>query len=119
MNLTMIGALQETWKFGHGAYDGDPGGGGVGAFGPTNTTKKCGTGTDDQQMKNKLGFRPKDCDDLRYGYSWTSTEATATSTTNEDKYIYPGCNEIDTWKLTYASAKLENTAPSVIKRCTD
>ena len=126
VNLTMIGALQETWKFGRGCYNGDSdtvkcGGlsGGVGAFGATNTTNKCGTGTDGKQMKNELGFRPKDCDDLKYGYSWTSTKATAKSTTNEDKYIYPGCDKIDTWTLTYASAKLKNTAPSVIKRCID
>ena len=115
VNLTMIGALQETWRFGHGKYNPDPGGSGVGEFG----TDRCGT-TAGQQMGNKLGFRPKDCEKLRYGYDWTSTKATAKSiSTDEDKYIYPGCNEIDEWTLTYASAKLENAAPSVIKKCTD
>ena len=115
VNLTTIGSLQETWKFGHGKYNAAPGGGGVGEFG---STDKCGT-TAGQQMENKLGFRPKDCDKLRYGYNWDASEALATSSNDKDKYIYPGCNEIDKWELTYATAGLENSAPSVIKKCTD
>ena len=113
VNLTTIGSLQETWKFGHGKYNNKPGG----VVGASGTTNKCNPTA--SEMGNELGFSPKDCSELRYGYNWDTSEAIATSTSNKNKYIYPGCDEIDKWELTYATAGLENSAPSVIKKCTD
>ena len=116
VNLTLIGSLQETWKFGHGSYNGGPGDGGVGEFGATD---KCRTDLTDKQMTNALGFRPKDCEGLRYGYNWTTSEAIATSSADdENKYIYPGCAEFDKWELEYSSLKLENIV-KVIEKCVD
>ena len=116
VNLTMIGTLQETWKFGRGAYNPAPGGSGVGEFG---TNDRCSDNTDREQMKNELGFRPKDCEKLRYGYDWDASEATADSSdADSDKYIYPGCDEIDQWKLDYSKIEPENTT-KVIEKCND
>ena len=113
VNLSMIGGLQETWRFGHGSYNSGPGGGGVGEFG---STDKCGT-TAGQQMKNELGFRPKDCAKLRYGYDWTTSFASATSHASGEN-IYPGCTQIDQWKLHYSNGNINNNDP-VIKKCAD
>ena len=111
VNLAMIGGLQESWRFGRGSYNSGPGGGGVGEFGGTD---KCGT-TPGQQMKNELGFRPKDCGKLRYGYDWTTSFASATSHANGEN-IYPGCTQIDQWKLFYTNGNINNNDP-VIKKC--
>ena len=113
VNLSMIGGLQETWRYSYGRYNSAPGGGGVGEFG---SSDKCGS-TPGQQMKNELGFRPKDCDALRYGYNWTAGSATATSHADGEN-IYPGCDEIDGWSLTYSSGNINNSNP-VIKKCKD
>ena len=111
VSLSMIGGLQETWRFSHGSYNSAPGGGGVGAF----STDKCGN-TPGQQTKNELGFRPKNCPKLRYGYNWDGSSATATSTTRKAKLIYPGCSEVDKWELTYSSGSIENT-DKVVDKC--
>ena len=119
VNLTTIGTLQETWKFGHGSYNSGPGDGGVGEFGAGANDDKCRTDLTDKQMTNKLGFRPKDCEKLRYGYNWTTSEAIATSSAvDENKYVYPGCAEFDKWELKYSSLTLENI-DKVIEKCKD
>ena len=120
VNLTTIGTLQETWKFGHGSYNSGPGDGGVGEFGATD---KCRTDLTDKQMTNELGFRPKDCEKLRYGYNWDTSQVSATSSDwespdDENKFIYPGCKEIDKWELEYSSLTLKNI-DKVIEKCKD
>lgn len=108
LNLHSIEEMQEVYFLEHSKYltTDDPVG-----------LDACG----DENLKNQLGFRPKDCAELRYKYNWqTSGEATATSsaeTGDEDKFIYPGCQEADEWKVSYNNGKLTNTAPNVIERC--
>ena len=114
VNLTMIGALQETWRFGHGKYNPETGTEQVGEFGASD---KCGD-SPGTEMKNELGFRPKDCTKLRYGYSWTLSSAIAKSSTDNDKNIYPGCTELDEWTFTYENGDLSNTM-DIIKKCKD
>lgn len=113
VNLTMIGSLQEVWKFSHSTYNSGPGGGGVGEFG----TDKCSTGTPNSQMKNELGFRPKDCAKLRYGYTWDATDAHANSHASGEE-IYPGCNKVDKWTFVYSNANLNNNQ-KIVKLCED
>ena len=118
VNLAMIGGLQETWRFSHGSYNSEPGGSGVGEFGGahlSSSPNKCGTTTPGEQMKNELGFRPKDCGKLRYGYDWTTSFASATSHASGEN-IYPGCTQIDQWKLFYTNGNIINNDP-VIKKC--
>ena len=120
VNLTMIGALQETWKFSHGKYNPETGTEKVGEFGASD---KCGD-SPGAEMKNELGFRPKDCAKLRYGYSWVggnvnniNLNARAESHASGEN-IYPGCTQIDEWKLFYVNGNLNNSKP-VIKKCKD
>ena len=118
VNLAMIGALQETWKFGYGSYNSGPGGGGVGEFGKgdsKNPPNKCSTSRRDEQMKNGLGFRPKDCAKLRYGYTWDATDAHAESHASGEN-IYPGCTQTDQWTFSYSTGGIENNDP-IIKKC--
>ena len=111
LNLNTIEELQETYFLEHGRYQqgnatGDKGTVGLG---------ECS----EEHLTNSLGFRPKDCEELRYKYNWTdsNTEATATSTTSdEDKFIYPGCDKQDEWTVTYDKGKITNTI-KVIDKC--
>ena len=108
LNLHSIEELQELHFLEHGKYQ-------------TND-KPIGLDACDENnnLKNKLGFRPKDCEELRYKYDWTSdTEATATSTAQEgeeDKFINPGCDQTDQWTVTYEKGRIENN-DSVIDKC--
>ena len=106
LNLHSIEEMQEVYFLEHGRY--------LTADKPVGLDACAG-----ENLKNQLGFRPKDCAELRYKYNWqTSGEATATSSeTDKDKLIYPGCEEADEWKVSYNNGKLTNTAPNVIERC--
>lgn len=115
MNLKSIGDLQETYKYEKEEYNELSAANGVGAFGAS--TQRC-AGAAGEQMKNELGFRPKDCSKLRYGYSWTKSVATAESTNNANKRIYPDCAEIDQWKKTFSNGNLNNSI-NIIKKCDD
>ena len=112
MNLKTIGDLQESHKYEHEEYHSS---GEVGAF---NTSNKCGTGTNDSQMKNGLGFRPKDCGELRYGYTWGTASANANSTTNANKRVYPDCESIDEWTVTYDNGNISN-GKDIVDQCDD
>ena len=119
LNLKSIGDLQEAYKYQKETYHELSETNGVGAF----ASDKCSGGTDGQQMKNELGFRPSNCAKLRYGYWWTKgtgAEAFAKSTKREGKYIYPGCKKIDKWTLTNKTGEIEQkdkTTDDVIKKC--
>lgn len=116
VNLSMIGGLQEAWKYENESYNTEASSSGVGAF----TSQQCGTSTDGAQMKNELGFRPKDCAELRYGYFWGTSTATAESTNRTGKYIYPSCNKKDKWTLTNLTGKInQGASDNVIKKCSD
>ena len=123
MNLKTIGDLQETYKYEKEKYDLLDSANGVGAFGTSNTDAKC---EDDgsvatnrgKEMLNELGFRPKDCENLRYGYHWTRSVATAESTKNSKKRVYPDCNETDKWEKTFSNGNLNNSE-DIIKKCDD
>lgn len=113
-NLAIIGGLQETYKYEKEKYNTEASSTGVGAF----TSQQCGTSTDGQQMKNELGFRPKDCGELRYGYFWGTVTGTAESTNRTGKFIYPGCNKTDKWELTNLTGKIkQSTGDNVIEKC--
>lgn len=116
VNLKLIGDLQETYKYEHEEFESGAGVGGVGAF-SSGVKKRCSTPTPGKYMKNQLGFRPKDCDDLRYGYTWDADEAIAESTTNDGKLIFPGCpTGTDKWEKDHDTNDIENT-DDVIKKC--
>ena len=105
LNLHAIEEMQEVYFLEHGTYqkDDDPVG-------------RAGNCTDDK-LKNELGFRPKDCNELRYKYDWkapNNDKATATSDLTDE--IYPGCEEIDQWTVTYDKGKITNN-DKVIEKC--
>ena len=106
LNLRAIGDLQESFKYEKGKYNKLDKAKGVGAF---TSTDRCGVGTNGQQMKNELGFRPTNCKKLRYGYWWTKggpAEAYAESTKRDGKLIYTGCKQTDKWILTTKSKEI-------------
>lgn len=116
MNLKTIGDLQEAWKYEKESYNALTNTNGVGAFG-SNATNQCDPGnTNGKYMKNELGFRPKDCQNLRYGYHWTTEEATAESTPQASRRIYPDCDKIDKWEKTFKKGELSNPS-DIIKQC--
>ena len=107
LNLHSIEEMQEVYFLEHGKYQTDDDPVGLGA---------CG-----DELKNMLGFRPKDCEELRYKYDWKTEKdrATATSTAEEgkeDKFIYPGCPQIDQWTVTYDKGRITNN-DKVIEKC--
>ena len=109
LNLHSIEEMQEVYFLEHGKYQTDDAPVGLG---------DC----DDTNLTNELGFRPKDCEELRYKYEWNlpapqDKEATATSTKDdEDKLIYPGCEQIDQWTVTYDKGRITNN-DKVIEKC--
>ena len=106
LNLHSIEEMQEVYFLEHGRY--------LTTDDPVGLDACAG-----KNLKNQLGFRPKDCAELRYKYDWqTSGKAIATSSkTDKDKLIYPGCEEADVWEVSYSNGKLTNKAPNVIERC--
>lgn len=110
LNLNAIEELQEVYFLEHGKYQtGDlnkPNDGIIGRAG------NCA----DDNLKNKLGFRPKDCAELRYTYDWKSNNTEATATSDLTDKIYPGCEETDKWKVTYNKGKITNE-DNVIDKC--
>ena len=107
LNLHAIEEMQEVYFLEHGTYqkDDDP----VGRAG--NCAK--------ENLTNELGFRPKDCEELRYQYDWREKpplkdQATATSDLTDE--IYPGCEETDQWTVTYEKGRIENN-DNVIDKC--
>ena len=124
LNLKAIADLQETYKYAKEKYSGLAKTNGVGAF----ASDKC-AGTDGNQMKNELGFRPSNCSKLRYGYWWTvgtisqqyaDARAYAESTIRDSKLIYPGCKKKDKWTLKTKIKEMHQgsgDADSVIKKC--
>ena len=120
LNLKAIADLQESFKYEEGKYNKLDKSKGVGAFG---STDRCRTGTNGEQMKNMLGFRPTNCKKLRYGYWWTKggpAEAYAESTTKEGRLIYTGCKKTDKWTLTTKTKEIEHkdkVNDDVIEKC--
>ena len=113
MNLKNIGDLQESYKYEKEKYHKDVNG--VGAF---SGGDKCSGNTNGSQMKNELGFRPKDCDNLRYGYTWGRTRADAQSTTQATKRIYPDCDKIDKWQIENDTGNIKNN-DDIVPLCED
>ena len=124
LNLRAIADLQETYKYEKEKYHGLVKSKGVGAF----TSDQC-AGSNGEQMKNELGFRPSNCKKLRYGYWWTpgtspqfyaDSRAYAESTKRDGKLIYAGCKKTDKWTMKTKIKELDqgvNDADSVIKKC--
>ena len=102
LNLKTIDDLQEAYYLENESYSTTNGTLGLDVCTATN-------------KKNELGFRPKDCAELRYKYNWaTSGTATAKSGTGaSDDKIYPGCTQQDVWTLTYSSGGISNTTDVV------
>ena len=85
----------------------------------------CNTSSAGKDQNNKLGFRPSDCDSMRYfytsaGYSSTS-EANANATVGSNyREIYPGCTNAgsgrDTWQINNKKRKLTHTT-DIIEHC--
>ena len=87
LHLHTIHALQENYKVEHSNhYAGLK----VGYF---LTGSECDDVDDsDNDLDNKLGFRPNDCEHLRYGYT-SSGGGRAFAPSNKNKrWIYPDCN---------------------------
>ena len=107
-NLGIIYGLQQTYKAEFEKYAGLNGMGYSG---------KCSTGTPGQQAKNELGFRVTDCNELKYHYRASTSEASANANSNGSE-IYPGCTgKHDVWNIT-SERKLEHLH-NVIKKCKD
>ena len=109
VNLTHIASLQGIYRSQHLKY---------------NTLSKVGAGG--SCGNNTLGFQPKGCGDLRYGYECLSAkcgassfEATAESRASSiaNQQVYPGCNKSDTWTITQ-DLDLTNFDP-VVKKCSE
>ena len=119
LNLKAIADLQETWRYENERYNAEGKSTGVGAF----SSDQCSTSNNGEQMKNELGFRPKDCGELRYGYWWTggtTGEAFAESTTRDTKFIFPGCAQTDKWTVGFKKGKIKQGAnDDVIEKCSD
>ena len=113
MNLKNIGDLQESYKYENEEYDTDTAG--VGAF---SGGDKCLGNSNGNQMKNELGFRPKDCDNLRYGYTWGKVRADAASTNNNSKRVYPDCDKIDKWQIENKTGNIKNNQ-DIVPLCKD
>ena len=101
LNLNTIDDLQEAYYLEHEKYESTDGA--VGRSGNCTGAK----------LKNKLGFRPKDCSELRYKYDWGAATATATSDTTDK--IYPGCAQTDEWTVTYSNGNINNNDDVVVK----
>lgn len=114
-NLKQIGDLMDAWQYEHGSYPVASKLGTIGA-GSSNCTAT--------KLKNELGYRPKDCGELRYRYRQTARNAgtfTVEAFNDPDgtgyDYIYPGCNEEDQWTNNEKGKIKADTAKNVLKKC--
>lgn len=114
VNLKQIGDLMDVWHYEKGKYEDKLGVVGAGA-GNCSSTK----------LKNELGYRPKDCDELRYKYDVT-TIGTGTFTTEAENdpddtnygYVWPGCNTNDLWRANQKGKIWQPTdTKNVLKQC--
>ena len=97
-NLHHIATLQETYRAEHGGYYSGAamaGTNGIGYKDGLNHVGDCNDYDDDRGLGNRLGFRPKACDELRYFYQLKSgghtVIASAASDANQ-KHIFPDCS---------------------------
>ena len=73
--------------------------------------------------KNELGYRPKDCEELRYKYDVTAAAsgtftADAENTPSTGGHIWPGCATGDLWRGNQKGKIWQPTdAKNVIKQC--
>ena len=108
-NLGIIYGLQQTYKAEFETYGTITGGMGY--------SGKCNTGAPGQQAKNELGFRVTDCNELKYYYMASASDASANANSNGSE-IYPGCTgKHDVWEIS-AQRKLKHKE-NVIKECKD
>ena len=107
-NLELIASLQEAFLLEHGRYTFlEPVG--LNRRGGT-PTYHCRTDQPGRDMLNELGFRPKNCEELRYNY-WTPegrrsefslnppryTVRADSNPRNTGVYIWPDCDDKDMW----------------------
>ena len=92
VNLSNIHTLQESYRAEHGDYY--SGNLTVGYFKDGKTIRCDDVNDSDQEKDNKLGFRPNNCQHLRYGYtSFASGGGQGFAPSNADKrWIYPDCS---------------------------
>ena len=99
-NLSHLASLQEMYKVEHFKYYDGPamtGVNGVGYMDGSGNVGNCSdpnTG-DDEGLANKLGFRPDNCDGLRYFYQFANSGATIIASAASDRnkrFIYPDCS---------------------------
>lgn len=107
-NLTHLVSLQHAYLVEHKKYSYLPKVGLAGA-----NTYECGTSTPGEGMLNELGFRPKDCTELRYQY-WMPLGRLAlieqtpplfvlradSNPAVTGVYIWPDCDSRDMWRVT-------------------
>ena len=98
-NLNHIGTLQETFRAEHGNYYygmAMSGNNGIGYKDGRGRRGSCEDPSDarDEGLSNKLGFRPKNCDNLRYFYQMHSTSVVIASAASDagGRYVYPDCD---------------------------
>lgn len=109
-NLELIASLQETYLLEHGKYIFlEPVGLNRGGGPPTH---HCRTDQPGSGMLNELGFRPKNCEELRYNY-WTPEDRRGELNQNPPRYtvradsvptktgvyIWPDCKSRDMWRV--------------------
>ena len=97
-HLQHIATLQEAYRAEHGGYyySGEMGSNGVGYKDGLDVEGDCTDypDADDKGITNHLGFRPKDCDKLRYVYKLSGPNvviASAASDANK-RHIFPDCD---------------------------
>ena len=113
-NLKQIGDLMDTWQYEHGKYEDKLGV--VGAPSATNCTSA--------KLKNELGYRPKDCHELRYKYDITATgSSTFTAQAYNDpatsgyEHIWPGCTIKDEWSNNQKGQIKAHATNNVLTKC--
>ena len=119
-NLELIASLQEAFLLEHGRYTFlEPVGlnraGGSPAY-------HCKTDRPGYEMLNELGFRPKNCEELRYNY-WTPegrrgelnhnppryTVRADSNPRNTGVYIWPDCKDQDMWVVRRTAGEVNYT----------
>ena len=88
--LHTIHTLQETYRAEHGTYHSGL------VIGYFKEGRKVRCEDDDNtgvEMDNRLGFRPKNCDKLRYGYTTSGGDGRAFAPSDaHQRWVYPDCN---------------------------
>lgn len=108
-NLAHIASLQSVYKLEYYVYyagDAMTSNNGIGYQDGHGNPGRCDLPSDDSDagLGNHLGFKPEDCDRLRYFYQMRGGTAVASAASNADgRYIYPNCSGAGPAEFGYTS----------------